>query len=128
MVALLLMVSYFAASFGLAQVLEPGSFSYAGVLTAVLVVLTHVIFSAFAPVGRPANLSSTEVKKFFQSKIFWLALISFVSVVAKGLFQVEIDIETQTEIVNLDWGNILQAIISVLLIAIRKYDLLKYIA
>lgn len=75
----------------------------------------------------PANLSMLEVKSILQSKIFWLAVLNLIAVMIKGLFNITIDTATQTEIVNLDWSNILQGVFSLLLIVIRKYDVLSLI-
>ena len=79
------------------------------------------------PDTKPANLSTADLKSLLQSKIFWIALLNLVAVMLKGLFNISIDDTTQMEIINLDWSNILQGILSLALIVIRKYDILKLI-
>lgn len=74
---------------------------------------------------KSAALHAVDVKTFLSSKIFWLAVLNLLAVTTKGLFNIDVDPDTQFEIVNLDWTNILQAVVSILLIAIRKFDLLK---
>lgn len=89
----------------------------------VLTVVSMQIYDRVFP--KPKNLTSGEVKTFFESKIFWLAVINLIAVVANGLFKLNIDPDTQASIVSLDWSNIGKAVISLLLIVIRKVDILK---
>ena len=101
------------------------------IFTVAMVVFSRLLFNLIDGLvknpNEPQNLTAGDVKSFFASKTFWLAALMFISSILNGLFGVEIDEETQTEIVNLDWSNILQAFASVLILAIRKYDILKWI-
>lgn len=103
-------------------------FVLAGIATFVLVLGTKAIFTLVDNLLPPPEaLTGAEVKAFFTSKTFWLSLVSFISVAIQGLWAVEIDPATQIEIVELDWTNVLQAVVSVIIIAIRKFDILKLI-
>jgi hypothetical protein len=75
--------------------------------------------------NKPAELNGEEVKAFFTSKIFWLAALLFASQVIEGVFGIAIDEETRNTIVELDWNNVGAAAISIVIMAIRKYDILK---
>lgn len=75
----------------------------------------------------PHELTLDEVKSFLTSKVFWLAFLNLLIVSVSGLFGVEFDPEVGSEIVSLDWGNIGQALISVVLLVLRKTDIFKRI-
>lgn len=77
----------------------------------------------------PENLSIADVKDFVRSKVFWLAVLNLVVVASKELFQVEIDEDTKMQVLNMDWSGsgLIQALISVALIIIRRYGILKAI-
>jgi len=92
----------------------------------ILLIVTKAIFALYDSANpKPSNLSMDEVKTFFSSKIFWLSLFTFVATTAKGLFGIDIDLDTQNEVLNLDWTNVIPALGSVLIIAVRKFDILK---
>jgi len=118
---IVLVLNYFIQSFDLA-------FWPEAILTLMAVFAASAgVFKGFQdPV--PAALSTSEIKVFFKSKIFWIALLNLVSVCLKGIFNIDLDVETQTEILSLDWTNLIQALLSVALIVIRKFDVLKYLA
>lgn len=75
----------------------------------------------------PAALTAAEVKAFFTSKIFWGALLMFVFAVVDGLFDIGLGEDQATEIISLDWTNIAQAVISTVIIVLRKVDVFKVI-
>jgi hypothetical protein len=87
--------------------------------------VTFKIYDGMYP--QPANLSAGEIKAFFFSKIFWAAFLNFLFIMLRGLFHVEITPEVGKEIINLDWTNIGQAALSVLIIVLRKTDIIKKI-
>jgi hypothetical protein len=72
---------------------------------------------------KPSNLSTEQVKSFFTSKTFW---IGFAILIFNGLLpNIGITAEEQSEIMGMDWSNIIQAIMATALIVIRKLDLFK---
>ena len=89
----------------------------------VILLSVFVVFRLFKK-DEPRGLTAVDKKPFWQSKIFWLAFLNLISAISMGLFDFTIDPEVQEEIVNLDWTNIIQALISVFIIVIRKYDIL----
>ena len=74
---------------------------------------------------KPAELRVGDVKKIFTSKIFWLALVNFLIVSYAGIFDVTVEPGVAEEIVNLNWKELGQALISLALIVIRKTDKLE---
>ena len=90
-------------------------------------VLTKLVFVIVDEIYPPNQVLVKDAKSFFNSKIFWLALLNFLSAVVEGLFSLVIDADTLTEVVNLDWTNIIRALGSVVVIVIRKYDILRYL-
>ncbi len=60
-------------------------------------------------------------KGLFNSKIFWLALVSFLISVVQLLTGKEIPAGTAEQIVAIDWTNIVQAILSLLVIVARAF-------
>ena len=60
-------------------------------------------------------------KALVNSRIFWLAVMSLISVTIDGLFKINIDVETQEKIVSLDWGNIRTALFDGLFILARIF-------
>ena len=75
----------------------------------------------------PRNLTASEIKSFFMSKVFWAAFISLVLTVMKGLFKFEIPQDAVDSILVLDWSNILQAALATVIILLRKVDVFKYL-
>jgi uncharacterized membrane protein len=76
---------------------------------------------------RPRNLNAEDIKPFFMSKIFWAALLNLILVISQGLLNFSVDEATQEQILNLDWSLIPQALLSVVIILIRKTDVIKYL-
>lgn len=76
---------------------------------------------------RPRNLNASDIKPFFMSKIFWAALLNLMIVISQGLLNFTLDPATQEQILNLDWSLIPQALISVVIILIRKTDIIKHL-
>lgn len=92
----------------------------------VLLVGTHFIFSVYDSFNpRPSNLGLDDVKAWFTSKIFWTGFVSFLALNLNGLLGIDVDGETQNEILSIDWSKIVPALGSVLIIALRKFDILK---
>lgn len=87
--------------------------------------LAEVVIDKALP--EPQNFTTEDLKDLINSKVFWLAILNLVTVIIGGLFNIEIDQQTQIEIVNLDWSNIGQALVSLVLIALRKVEIFKKI-
>ena len=62
-----------------------------------------------------------QSKALIQSKIFWLALVSFILSLLSGFTHKEFGPGTADQIVALDWGNISQALLSVGIILARWF-------
>lgn len=87
--------------------------------------LAEIVIDKALP--EPENLTAEDLKELFTSKVFWLAIMNLVAVILGGLFNFDLDPETQLEIINLDWSRIGQALVSLLLIALRKTTIFKRI-
>ena len=59
------------------------------------------------------------MKKLFQSKIVWLSIVGFLLALIGGFTKTEIPVGLASEIVSLNWLNIGQALISLLVILVR---------
>lgn len=126
--AILLSFAFFGINYIVDNILHLSRIQISIIVPIAFVLITKLSFNLVDFLFPPTNnLSTEQVKSFLKSKIFWLAVLNLVAVLLKGLFEIEFDIETQEEILNLDWSNILQAIISIFIIAIRKFDLLKFL-
>ncbi|MCA0235452.1 MAG: phage holin [Bacteroidetes bacterium] len=60
-------------------------------------------------------------KGIFKSKIFWVAAVSFLLSVVQLLTGKEVPAGTAEQIVGIDWTNIVQAILSLLVIVFRVF-------
>lgn len=67
--------------------------------------------------GHKYKLMQTKVA--IKSKIVWIAVANFVLALIGGFTMKTIDPLVGAEIVNLDWSNIVQAVISVAMILAR---------
>jgi len=101
---------------------------YAGALlfAAAFAIACKIIFGLFEE-PRPSELTTEEIKSFLKSKIFWLAVLNLFAVALRELLGFDLDNATQEEILSLDWDNGLQALASIAIIAIRKFDVLKFL-
>lgn len=88
-----------------------------------------LIFAAFKVhdglYPQPSNLTKDEVKSFFTSKIFWAAFLNLIFVVLNGLVGWVASPDTAEMILALDWTQVPQALLSVVIIVLRKTDILK---
>ena len=94
-------------------------------LAFISIFLVFKVYDAYNPA--PRNLSKDEIKSFFQSKIFWAAFLNLVIVMLQGLFKFTVGEGAAEMILSLDWSMLPQALISVVIIVLRKTDLLKFL-
>lgn len=87
--------------------------------------LTFMLTDRFIPDPSPKELSMEGVKQYLKSKIFWLAVLNFIIANLDGAFGIVVSEDIKLEILELDWTKIVQSLISVVIIVIRKFDVLK---
>lgn len=112
-------------------VILPGEPVIPTIIALNIVIAFLAVWAAFKLIDviwpEPLKLTGAEIKAFFMSKIFWSAFLIFIIAIINGLFNLEFTQDDVGQIVNLDWGNIVQAIIAVVIIVLRKVDLFKAI-
>ena len=75
-----------------------------------------------ASVPQNYQIGTEDGKKWWQSKLFWLGLLQFVQAIVNGIAGEEVvDEDTVTKILGLDWNNLIQAIMGLAVILVRKY-------
>lgn len=124
--SILLSVAYGLIAILLQNLASPGIFASVILLTLSVVLTTKLVFVITDSIfPQPSNLTIEDVKSFLLSKMFWLAALNLIATMLDGLFGITLDLDTQQEVLQLDWTNVFRALVSVGLIAIRKFDILK---